>query len=330
MLGLGTESRPMVRMPPDLSVVIVNWNTQARLRACLASIDRHMAGVNHEVIVVDNASTDGSPEMVDAEFPAVRLVRNAENVGFGAANNQAMRMADGGWLLLLNSDTELLDDSVSRMFDRVHSEDNIGVAQCRLLLPDGRIQHSAYRFPSVRLALLEGLGLHKLLSTKRAGTMLLSGHWDYADERDVDWVAGAFMLLPRAVFEATSGFDERLFMYGEDLEWCQRIRSLGWRVRYYPSAAIRHFDHASADIRWGEERIALCMRTQRDVYAWEHGRVRAAILMAVRAAGAAVHSVYYRLRELQGGPRADAYAVMRADSSHSVRVLLPLVRHHRQ
>jgi GT2 family glycosyltransferase len=127
-------------MKPDLSVIVVNWNTLERLRACLRSLDEHLSSVRHEVIVIDNASNDGSPDMVETDFPAVRLVRNEENVGFGRANNQAMRVADGTWFLLLNSDTELLDESVAELFREVRETSDIGVAHCRLIFRDGRLQ----------------------------------------------------------------------------------------------------------------------------------------------------------------------------------------------
>lgn len=319
---------PVVQTPkattPELSVVIVNWNTQELTRNSLASLERHLANVDHEVIVVDNASHDGSPEMIAAEFPHARLIRNTENVGFGVANNQGMRRALGSWLLLLNSDTELIDGSVARLLAHARGEPGLGVAHCRLQFPDGRLQHSAYRFPSVRLALFEGTGVYKLLP-KRAGKILLGGYWDYAQERDVDWVAGAFMLLPREVFEQTGGFDERLFMYGEDLEWCYRIRDGGWRIRYYPDATVMHVDHASADIRWGDERIVLCLTRQRDIFAQRHSRVLATLLMAVGVIGATVRSVYYAVRIAARGPRSDAYRQMQRYQHLAVRTMLSLM-----
>jgi GT2 family glycosyltransferase len=112
----------------NLSVIIVNWNTRERLRECLSSIETHLSGVDHEVLVVDNASSDGSTEMVAESFPDVRLIRNSENVGFGRANNQAMRVAEGRWFLLLNSDAALLDETVATLFARVQREERVGIA----------------------------------------------------------------------------------------------------------------------------------------------------------------------------------------------------------
>jgi asparagine synthase (glutamine-hydrolysing) len=281
---------------PDLSVIVVNWNTQGLLRDCLSSVATALRSVSHEVILVDNASSDGSPEMVEREFVGVRLIRNTENVGFARANNQAMRVAQGRWFLLLNSDTRIEDDSVARLFERVHDEEGLGVAHCRLLLGNGRLQYSTYRFPSIRLAALEGFGLHKLLPRRWRAPLLLSGYWEEDQERDVDWVSGAFMLMPRAVFQQTGGFSEAFFMYGEDLEWCYRIRDAGWRIRHFPQASIVHLDHSSSAIRWGERRVAICLQRQLEIYGARHGRARQTLLHLVSGAAAAFRIAYFGTR----------------------------------
>jgi GT2 family glycosyltransferase len=309
---------------PDLSLVIVNWNTCERLRECLSSIGEHLGSVSHEVIVVDNDSADGSPEMVAEQFPDVRLVRNDENVGFGRANNQAMRLARGEWFLLLNSDTLLTDASVARLFEKVRRDPKVGVAHCRLVFPDGRTQFTTYRFPSVKRSAFEAFGLYKLVPKEVAGSILLTGYWDYAEERDVDWVAGAFMLLPSRVFEQTAGFDESIFMYGEDMEWCHRIRNLGWHIRYYPDASVVHFDHTSADIRWGQERVALCLQRQRDIYASRAGRLHGLALTAIQLAGALLRTAYYALRAGLGGRKSAAYAAERENAVYTVKALFAL------
>jgi asparagine synthase (glutamine-hydrolysing) len=308
----------------DLSIVIVNWNTREKLRTCLSSIDAQMGSVEHEVLVIDNASSDGSPDMVERDFPHVRLIRNTANVGFGAANNQGMRAARGRWFLLLNSDTEMIDDSVSRMFTRLKERTDIGVAHCRLHFPDGRLQHSTYRFPSLRLALLEDLGFYKFFSDDRRGELLLAGYWDQSHERDVDWVSGAFMLMPRAVFEQTGGFDERIFMYGEDMEWGLRIRDHGWRIRYFPEAMVVHYDHSSSEIRWGDERIALCLQRERDIYADRQGDRRARALVGLRLFGAVLRTAYYTVRARLPTERAEAYVPMEAYARKSLSALMSL------
>jgi asparagine synthase (glutamine-hydrolysing) len=313
---------------PDLSVVVVSWNTRDHLKACLKSVAQRLATVDHEVIVVDNASGDGSPEMVAERFPSARLIRNPFNEGFGRANNQAMRVAQGRWILLLNSDAVLVDDSIAalvRALDRDCAEGgplaDVGVAHCRLLFPDGRLQYTAYRFPTLARALFEGLGLYKLTSSEFAAEMLLGGYWDHARERDVDWVAGSFMLLPRRVFEVTGGFDERFFMYGEDLEWCYRIRDHGWRARFFPQARIVHYDHQSADLKWGDERVARCLVTERDVYAARYGTVAAWALLLARLSGQTLRVAYYSLRLRLPGRRSQRYEPMQRHAVISARAL---------
>jgi hypothetical protein len=305
-------------------VVIVNWNTRDRLRDCLASLGEHLSAVPHEILVVDNDSSDGSAEMVSDEFPEVRLMPNDENVGFGRANNQAMRVARGDWFLLLNSDTLLTDDSVARLFTEVRTDPRVGVAQCRLILPDGRTQHSVYRFPSLWRGVIGALGLYKLVPKPWAGSFLLASHWDYANEREVDWVMGAFMLVPRQVFEQTGGFDESIFMYGEDMEWSYRISDKGWQVRYYPSASVIHFDHASSDKLNGEERLALCLRRQHEIYRARTGQVRGALHTGVLILDSLLHYGYYALRVRLGGKRADAYVPWRENARYSLRALLAI------
>lgn len=324
---LGTELPPQIDRDgraPELSVVIVNWNTAAILRECLTSVAAHLGSISHEVIVVDNASSDGSPEMVAAESPAVRLIRNGDNRGFGVANNQGMRLARGDWLLLLNSDTRLVDSSVADLSRHVRNETGLAMAHCRLVYPDGRLQHTTYRFPSLRRVLLEDLGLYKLLGERRAGGALLGGYWGHDEERDVDAVAGAFMLLPRVVFEQTGGFDERLFMYGEDIEWCRRIRQRGGRIRFYPQASIEHVGHASTDMRMGDERVALCLRRERDLYVSSAGPIRGAAFTWVKLSGTAARWGYYLCRGRFGGERAQGYRDMAPHLKVAARALLAL------
>lgn len=321
----GETAVDVVGPAPELSVVIVNWNTRDILRGCLASVARHLADVPLEVIVVDNASSDGSAEMVAQEFPQARLVRNLENVGFARANNQAMRVARGAWFLLLNSDTVLSDGSVAALVRTAKAQPGVGLAHCRLVFEGGGLQHTTYRFPTIGLALLEDFGLYKLLPRHRRGEILLGGYWDQDHERDVDWVAGAFMLLPRRVFEQTGGFSEAYFMYGEDMEWCYRIRDAGWRIRYYPQASLTHLDHSSAAIRWGDRRVAICIGRQVDIYELRHGRAHAAVFRLVRTAGALFRTAYFAAGGLLGGRHAAYYRDMRRYQFLAFRVYARLL-----
>ncbi len=316
------DSTLTLTVPPELSVIVVSWNTAEFTRAALQSIERHLSSVPHEVIVVDNASRDGSPEMVASEFPSVRLIRNAQNVGFGRANNQGMAVARGRWFLLLNSDAELIDESVAKLFRRIAGERTLGVAHCRLVSPDGSLQYTTYRFPSVRLALLDTLGLSKL-GPKRLREGLLGGYWEQTEEREVDAVAGAFMLVRREVFEESRGFDESIFMYGEDVEWCQRINASGWRITYFPDATVLHQNHASTE-KWiaDERRIALCIAADQRLIAQRAGRGAAAAHRVIRALGTAERLLYYRMRIAADADARARYDGMIAGCKVSLKALL--------
>jgi asparagine synthase (glutamine-hydrolysing) len=321
------ESSPSVQLgpAPELSVIIVNWNTCAILRDCLASVEKYLSPHSHETLVVDNGSSDGSADMVAREFPNIRLIRNSENVGFARANNQAMREARGKQFLLLNSDTLLVDDSVARLVKQVMGDPSIGIAHCRLLMRDGQLQYSTYRFPRLDLAVIEEFVLYKFLPRAEQGRLLLAGYWEQDEERDVDWVSGAFMLLPRKVFEQTAGFSEAYFMYGEDMELCYRIREAGWRIRYYPQASIIHLDHSSSAVRWGDRRVAICIERQLDIYRKREGRFKGSLFHGVKLGGSAIRIIYFTLRSVLSERSDGYYAEMRRYHLLSLRVHASLV-----
>ncbi len=309
---------------PRLSVIVVSWNTLELTRAALQSVDTHLASVAHEIIVVDNASTDGTQEMIEAEFPRVRLIRNADNRGFGKANNQGMAIARGEWLLLLNSDAELMDDSVARLFARVQDDHTIGVAHCRLISPDGTTQYSTYRLPSAKIALLDNLGLSRFMPNDSRAD-LLGGYWDQSFERDVEAVAGAFMLLPRLAYQQTGGFDERIFMYGEDLEWCQRIGRMGFRIRYFPDATVMHHHHASSAKLLGDHRrITASLATQTQIVRERDGVIAAGLYVLLLGVGASMRLAYYLVRGRSKSADGERFRSMIRPQLAVLRALLAL------
>ena len=236
----------------DLSIIIVNWNGKAVLQDCLRSIYLNRPSIEFEVIVVDNASHDDSVAIVESQFSEVRLVCNSKNLGFAAGNNRGFEVARGRYLLLLNNDTIVLpgalDDSV-RFMD--HHAD-IGALGCRIEFPDRRFQTSYYRFNDpwvlfmVRLLPLGSIA-HERLNFGR--------YWarQFSQPTDVDTVAGCFMMVRRDVLDDVGTLDEDFFMYGEDEEWCSRIRAGGWRIAYFPMATIIHIHRFSS----GQGRRAL-------------------------------------------------------------------------
>jgi len=303
----------------------VNWNTCAITRACLQSIRTHAARPDYEVIVVDNASTDRSVEMVRTEFPEVRLIVNDANVGFGRANNQAMRVARGRYFLLLNSDTLVLEGSVAGLLDFIAGDAGIGIAGCKLLFENGRLQHSCYRFPSLHMAVLEDLVLYKLLPRRAQGELLLAGYWPHDRVRDVDAIIGAVMMVRREVFERTGGFDERIFMYGEDIEWCMRARDDGWRVAFTPTAQIVHLDHKSSELMYGDFRIDICHQTLYQIYHRRFGILSASMLLLLRTTGTLIRAGYFGTRALMANGSSEYFRNQSAYYRRSLRYHLRAV-----
>jgi len=226
---------------PRLSVIIVNRNTCDVLRACLRSLEPPLASGDVEVIVVDNGSADGSPQMVAAEFPAVTLIALPENRGFAVANNIGMRAARGRYFLILNSDTEILADALERICDYLDANPDVGALGPQLLNTDRTLQYSCRRFPSFRTALFHRYSIMtKLFPRNRFSSQYLMTDVGHDHTMDVDWVSGAALVVRREVFEQSGGFDEGFFMYAEDVDWCYRIKQAGWRIVYLPEAQILH------------------------------------------------------------------------------------------
>lgn len=245
--------------PVDCSVLIVNWNTRSLLRACLASIPRE-GDCRLEVIVVDNGSEDGSPEMVVREFPWVRLLRNAENRGFAAANNQAIAVSTGRHLLLLNSDTEVRGDTIDRCVRWLDAHPDTAVLGGRVSNPDGTMQPTCFRDPGLLDLAMLATGLHRV--RRPAWLADLAGRqrmtrWMRDDERDVDVVTGCHMLVRRDAMNLVGTLDEDFFFYGEEADWCRRFRDAGWRVRFAPVGDVIHHGGASTLRIAGERGVLL-------------------------------------------------------------------------
>lgn len=231
---------------PDLSIIIVNWNVRDLLRRCLHSILANVPGGQLEIIVVDNGSTDGSAEMVRTEFPLVRLIANPDNRGFPAANNQGLEVARGRYVLLLNPDTEVVGDALATMAAFADAHPDVGILGPQLLNPDGSVQSSRRRFPTLLTALFESTWLQPY-----APRRLLEHYYvlDCPDDevQDVDWVTGAALMARREAVKQVGPLDEGFFMYSEELDWCRRFREAGWRVVYLPTARIVHYVGKSSE-----------------------------------------------------------------------------------
>jgi N-acetylglucosaminyl-diphospho-decaprenol L-rhamnosyltransferase len=231
----------------DLSIVVVSWNVRDLLRRCLASLaesPRPEGGI--QIIVVDNGSTDGSVEMVRAEFPSVLLVANSENRGFPAANNQGIAVAQGRYVFLLNPDTEVLEDALPTMVDFADTHPDVGIVGPQLLNPDGSVQSSRRRFPTLVTALFDSTWLEP-----HAPRRILD-RYHVRDRpadvvQEVDWVDGAALMARREAIEQVGSMDEGFFMYSEELDWCRRFQQAGWRVFYLPTARVVHHRGKSSE-----------------------------------------------------------------------------------
>jgi len=251
----------------DISIIIVSWNVRELLRQCLRTVDSGQWIVNSslptthhpqstEIIVVDNASSDGTVEMLRAEFPDVRVIVNDENVGFTRANNQALAVAQGRYLFLLNPDTELRANALQTLFDYAEAYPRVGMIGPQLFYGDGTRQSSRRRFPTLATAFLESTILQQWFPRHRILTRyyMLDTRDDVTQE--VDWINGSAMFTRRGVYEQIGGLDEEFFMYSEELDWCYRIKQAGWKIVYLPTAQITHYEGKSS-----EQAMA-----QRDIY----------------------------------------------------------------
>ncbi|MDR7415117.1 MAG: glycosyltransferase family 2 protein [Armatimonadota bacterium] len=223
----------------DVSVVVVNHNTRELLHGCLTSVleDARRSGLKVEVIVVDNASTDGSPEWVAQHFPDVLLLRTQQNLGYSAGNNLGIRRSRGRNVLLLNSDTVLRPGALREMCAKLDARADLGAVAPKLLNPDGSVQQSCWRFP-LKALLINALGLGRL------GLVDDYRRWDHRTDREVEWVCSAAVMVPRRAFERVGLLDEDFF-YGADTDWCHRAARAGLRFLSLSRAEVVHHGRGS-------------------------------------------------------------------------------------
>jgi len=245
--SLSSDPQATVNSPMlDVTVVIVSYNTAKLTLDCLRSIYEQTRRVSFEVVVIDNASSDGSVAAIHQEFPECIVIENVKNLGFAAANNQGLCRARGRYALLLNSDTRVLDGAIDKAvaFADVHPES--GMVGCRTLSANGSIQYNCFMFPSLLNLALSLTQLTSLRPRNRFFGRARMTWWNYDTVREVDAVAGCFMLVRRQAFEEVGPMSEEYFMYSEDTDWCWRFSRKGWKVLYTPDAVIVHIREASA------------------------------------------------------------------------------------
>jgi GT2 family glycosyltransferase len=231
----------------DLSITICSWNTQDDLRACLASLHRVGDEANMEVIVLDNNSEDGSPDMVEHEFPSVRLFRMSRNLGFTGGQNHMLEHRKGRHALLLNSDTIVHEGAIRTMMEYLEANPKVGIVGPKLLNPDGSLQFSARRFPTPTAALFRNTAFGRLFPNNRFAREYLMQDGSHDQIIKVDWVSGAALLAREELMEKIGFLDPEYFMYNEDVDYCFRAWQADFEVIYLPTAIITHAIGRSSD-----------------------------------------------------------------------------------
>lgn len=231
----------------QLSVIIVNYNVRAFLQQALESLEKSIVELDAEIIVVDNHSVDGSVDMLKENFPDVRLIANAENVGFAKANNQALDIASGEYVWLLNPDTLVQEDTAPNLIKVMQQNADIGLLGCKILNDDGSLQLACRRsFPTPWVAFTKLTGLARLFPKSRLFGKYNLTYLDEDQEAEVEAISGSCMFARKQALEEVGKLDETFFMYGEDLDWCYRYREAGWKVVYTPMTSIVHYKGESA------------------------------------------------------------------------------------
>lgn len=290
-------------MPPLVAIAVVSWNTHDLLDACLVSMKQDVDDGAAEVWVVDNGSSDGSPEMVRAKHPWVRLMIPDENLGYGPAVNRVAEVTDTPWVIASNADIVVEPGAIAALIGAGDEDRQAGVLGPRLILPDGATQPGVQPYPSVRNSLLRNLWGYKL--SRRVGERLcLAGYWEPTRPATVDWLTGAFLLIRRDTYEAIGGFDEAQWMYAEDLDICWRARQAGWTSRYVPQARVRHVLSVAAEKAFGDV-DQRSRRMIRQDYAWLQRRRGTARAWAIGTTEVATLLLRCNILALAGASKRD-------------------------
>jgi len=277
----------------DVSIIIVNWNTKQHLLNCLDSLsnsDRY----TQEIIVVDNASSDGSVDTVISRFPTIKVIENKENIGFAKANNIGIRQSIGRYVCLINSDIIVLDDCIKNLMTFMDENSNIGMAGPRILNPDHTCQVSCRHFPTLWNNLCQALGLNYLFPKSAFFSDWLMNYWPHDSIRSVDALSGCFLMVRREAMNEVGLLDEDFFIYGEDIDWCRRFHQAGWDVVFFPNAKAIHVGAASS----ANAPIKFYIEMQKaDLQYWRkhHGRVGQVIysmIIILRQALRIIHGAF--------------------------------------
>lgn len=230
----------------DISIIIVNWNTKELLLKCVSSIEQEINQYKVEIIVVDNASNDGSVQALKDFYPHVKLIQNKENLGFAKANNIGIKSSSGKYVCLANSDVELRDDCLFRMYDYMDKHQQIAVLGPKVFYPDMRNQVSCTNFPTLWNNFCEASGLHKISHLSKIFSGEYMRYYHHNAILKVDSLVGCFLMVRRNAIDQVGLLDERFFIYAEEVDWCKRFRNAGWDIVFLPDASVIHHDASSS------------------------------------------------------------------------------------
>lgn len=281
-----------------LSIAIASWNTVNLLDQCLESVYRTSADLDFEIIVVDNASKDGSADMVASKYPDVKLLQNRVNLGFAAACNLAFKHSEGRYFLLLNTDTIVLDNAFKALVEFMDAHADAGATGCRLLNRDGSLQRSCSEFPNLLTELFDALYLSKLFPKSKFFARYSMAYWDFNDTREVDFAGGSCLIVRRETIEEVGLLDESFFMYTEEADWCYRMQQNGWKVYFYPGAQIIHLGGESA--KRSPSEMLMHLYTSRNKFIHKHyGNTTATLHRLILALGALSRLVVFKTKSLK-------------------------------
>lgn len=253
----------------DVSIIIVAWSVREWVEKCLESVFKETKGIEFEIIYVDNASEDGSVEMVRTKFPSVKIIENDENRGFNKANNQGIEVAKGRYILLLNSDTVVLDNAIGKTVKFADEHLKAGIVGCKVLTADGGFQRTCFMYPSILNMFLMVTYLNKIFPRNKFCGRERMSWWDLDDVREVETICGCYSLARREGIEQVGKLDERYFIFGDDPDWCDRFKKAGWKIMFTPEPKIIHYSGQTTkrmkrEFRWQSHGgILLFMRLRR-------------------------------------------------------------------
>ena len=226
----------------DVSVIVISWDMRDMLKAMLSSVCYFTSGVSYELIVVDNASKDGTADMVSREFSYVRLIKNTENRGVAPARNQAFKIADGRYVVTLDADMVFVENSLEQMVRFMEGHPEAGICGCKLTFPDGTVQPSSRRFPTIFAQMLRRFQHFEFVRNSKTLRNHEMAEWDRSESREVDYVIGACQFIRKSAKDQVGLLDEKIFYGPEDVDYCVRMKHAGWKVFYYPHTRIVHYE----------------------------------------------------------------------------------------